>query len=58
MTKSEVLADIRAKGIENSYRGHPTWDEAFKLYNEAHPNARKRMSCGSCFKDVLNWLKS
>lgn len=58
MTKSEVLAELRAKNELDSARKSPAWLEAFRLYNEAHPQAKRQPNCGSCYTKVKNWLLS
>lgn len=58
MTKQEVLIELKkANQIDTAHRT-PLWAEAFRLYNEAHPQAKKQMNCGACFTRVKNWLVS
>jgi hypothetical protein len=58
MTKAEVLTELKKAGQIDSSRKTPLWLEAFKLYNEAHPNGKKNPSCGGCFNTVRRWLQS
>jgi hypothetical protein len=58
MTKQEVLEELKKAGQIDSSRKSPLWLEAFKLYNEAHPQGKKNPSCGSCFNRVREWLRS
>ena len=57
MTKAELIAELKRLGIRDSRTKHPLWEEAFKQYNAANPNAKVQYStCGSCFNRVSNWL--
>lgn len=57
MSKAEILADLTKSGEISVFRRSPTWEKAFKLYNDTN-KTHKNPSCGSCFRDVLAWLKS
>lgn len=57
MEKAQILAELTANGQVSSFRSTPSWQKAFDAYNAAHPSNRKRMGCGSCYRDVLAWLK-
>jgi hypothetical protein len=56
--KSEILSELKANGNVSKFQQNPTWEKAFKLYNESHPSDKKNMRCGSCFRTVLKWLQS
>lgn len=60
MSKSEVHNKLKETGLVSKFQRDSggLWEQAFKLYNEAHPRDQKRASCGSCFRAVLNWLQS
>lgn len=57
MTKQEALTALEQSGAISTFRESPAWIKAFELYNSMHTQ-KKRMSCGTCFRDVLAWLKS
>ena len=57
MSKSDILDELRANGQISVFRRSPSWEKAFKLYNEIHKTHRN-MNCGTCFKDVEKWLRS
>lgn len=58
MTKTEIMAALKAKGIfEVSGSRDPLWQEAFKLHY-AETRVKLSQSCGGCFNRVRNWLKS
>lgn len=57
MSKQEILAELTAKGQHTEFKRSPAWEKAFDLYNKVH-SSRKNMNCGSCFRDVLAWLRS
>lgn len=57
MTKAEILSELKANGNVSKFQQTPSWDKAFKLYNDANPNDRKNMRCGSCYRSVLKWLE-
>lgn len=57
MDKTQILAALTASGEINTFRQTDNWTKAFELYNKAH-GGHKSMSCGSCYRDVLNWLKA
>jgi len=57
MSKQEILAELTANGQVSVFRRSPSWEKAFELYNKVH-GVRKNPSCGSCFREVLAWLRS
>ncbi len=57
MSKSEILAELTANGQISVFRRSPSWEKAFELYNKQN-NTRRNLNCGSCFRDVLAWLKA
>ena len=63
MTKGEILASLKASsevpetGYPSSYRRSANWDKAFELYNKT-TGQHKHQNCGSCYRDVLTWLRS
>lgn len=60
MTKVEVLAKLKETGAVAKFQRDSGgfWAQAFKLYNEAHPNDQKSPNCGHCFRVVSAWLQS
>ena len=56
MNKTEILADLTKSGEVSVFRRSPTWEKAFKLYNDTN-KGHKNMNCGSCFREVLSWLR-
>lgn len=60
MTKGEVLTKLKETGAFTKFQRDSggLWDQAFKLYNEAHPKDKKNPSCGHCFRAVSAWLQS
>ena len=56
MSKAEILSALTASGEVSVFRRTLTWEKAFELYNTANKTS-KRPSCGSCFRDVLSWLR-
>lgn len=57
MGKVEILAELTANGQITIFRRSPSWEKAFDLYNKVH-SSRKNPNCGSCFRDVLAWLRA
>lgn len=57
-SKQEAISAINAEGSMNTLRRSPAWEKAFQAYNEAHPNDRKQMGCGHCYRVVHKWLNS
>lgn len=57
MGKAEILNALNASGEISVFRRSPNWEKAFKLYNDTH-STRRNLNCGSCYRDVLAWLKS
>lgn len=57
MDKASILSALNSSGEVSNFRRSPNWEKAFKLYNDTH-SSHKNMNCGSCFRDVLAWLKS
>lgn len=58
MDKTAILAALTASGEINTFRSTPNWQKAFELYNATHPGSHKSQNCGSCYRDVKNWLQS
>lgn len=56
MDKASILAELTKSGEISVFRRSPTWEKAFKLYNDTM-KSHKNMNCGSCFRDVLAWLR-
>lgn len=56
MDKTTILAELTNSGEISVFRRSPTWEKAFKLYNDTH-KTHKNANCGSCFRDVLAWLR-
>lgn len=56
MDKTTILAELTNSGEISVFRRSPTWEKAFKLYNDTH-KTHKNPNCGSCFRDVLAWLR-
>jgi hypothetical protein len=57
MTKQEILQELTANGNVNRFSRTPSWEKAFDAYNLANPKDKRRLGCGSCYRDVLAWLK-
>jgi hypothetical protein len=57
MGKAEILAELTANGQVSVFRRSFSWEKAFELYNKEN-KAHKNMNCGTCFRDVLTWLRS
>ncbi len=57
MDKASILAELTRTGEISVFRRSANWEQAFKLHNEA-TKSHKNMNCGSCFRDVLAWLRS
>lgn len=57
MTKGEILNSLKASGEISRFTSTPTWIKAFDFYNSQNTQ-KKRMSCGTCYRDVLAWLQS
>ena len=55
--KGQILAELIANGNISVFRRSPSWEKAFKLYNDTN-KTHKNMNCGTCFRDVLAWLRS
>lgn len=55
MDKASILAELRANGQIDVFRRSPSWEKAFNLYKSVN-GGHKNMNCGSCFKDVKDWL--
>lgn len=56
MTKQDLLNALTASGEVSVFRATPTWRQAFDLHNKT-TGRHKSMNCGTCFKDVLAWLR-
>lgn len=56
MTKAEILAELKRSGEISLFRRSPTWEKAFELHNKT-TGQHKKMSCGSCYRDVIAWLQ-
>lgn len=57
MTKEEILQALTASGEINTFRRTANWDKAFEWYNKT-TGQHKHQNCGSCYREVLNKLKS
>jgi hypothetical protein len=57
MGKAEILAELTANGQVNIFRSSPSWQKAFELYKKVN-GGHKNMHCGSCYREVLQWLRS
>lgn len=58
MDKKQLLADIEAAGLINNFRSDRSeWFRAFEAFNKA-TGQRREMNCGTCFRDVLAWLRA
>lgn len=59
MTKTEILAALRANGTFDNNQRTDLWIQAFDAFNAAPENKGNRVSfsCGSCWTQVRNWLK-
>lgn len=56
MTKQEILSELKTNGQISVFRRSPSWEKAFKLYNDT-TKGHKNMNCGSCYREVLSWLQ-
>lgn len=57
MDKASILNALTDSGEVNTFRRSANWEKAFKLYNDTN-KSHKHMNCGTCFRDVLAWLRS
>lgn len=57
MTKAEILKQLTDSGQVGTFRRSENWEKAFKLYNDT-TKQHKNMNCGTCYRDVLAWLKA
>jgi hypothetical protein len=57
MTKSELVAELKAKGQFDTNTRNELWMRAFKLY-EIETKNKLSPSCGSCYQKVRAWLNS
>lgn len=57
MDKASILSELTKSGEISVFRRSTTWEKAFKLYNDTNKSS-KSPSCGSCFRDVLAWLRN
>lgn len=57
MTKQDILSELTKTGEVSVFRRSDNWEKAFKLYNDT-TKSHKNMNCGSCFRDVLAWLRA
>jgi hypothetical protein len=57
MQKTEILAALTASGEVNTFRRTPMWEKAFELHNKT-TGKHKNANCGTCFRDVLAWLRN
>jgi hypothetical protein len=57
MDKAQLLAELTANGNISVLRRSPSWEKAFDVYNKLH-GTNLRPSCGTCFRTVLQWLRS
>lgn len=56
MDKASILNELTKSGEISVFRRSNTWEKAFKLYNDT-TKSHKNMNCGSCFREVLAWLR-
>lgn len=57
MDKQMILAELTTNGNVSVFRRSQSWEKAFELYNKEN-KSHKNMNCGTCFRDVLTWLRS
>lgn len=59
MSKKELLDALVSKGHDKSFGRQQEWFNAFNAFN-ADPGQRLKMKigCGSCYRKVLDWLRS
>lgn len=58
MTKHEIKADLKARGLFDTNAGKDhTWQKAFQLYYQ-ETRMRLSTSCGSCYTRLRNWMNS
>jgi hypothetical protein len=50
-----MVQKLKAAGIWDVSRRHPTWHEAFVAHEQATKNKLSE-SCGSCYERVRRWL--
>lgn len=56
MDKQELYNQMKSNGDIHRFRESPLWKQAFSLYTK-HAGGGVSMSCNSCYKKVLKWLK-
>lgn len=56
MDKQTILNELTANGQISVFRRSPSWEKAFNLYQQKTGH-RKSMDCGTCFRDILSWLR-
>jgi hypothetical protein len=55
MSKAELKAAIDADGgVKNQRSKH--WDAAFTLHNSQPGVRRLKRGCGSCYRELYEWL--
>lgn len=63
MSKTEILSaliasgEVPQEGSPSGFRRSANWDKAFDLYNKT-TGQHKHQNCGSCYRDVLAWLRN
>lgn len=55
--KQEILKELETTGNISVFRESPAWRKAFEAYKVANPGSHKHFGCGSCYRDVLSWLR-
>lgn len=56
MSKAEILAELEKTGQDKVFRRTNNWEKAFDLHNKT-TGRHKNMGCGSCYREVLAWLR-
>lgn len=57
MTKSEIAAELKAKGQFDTNTRNELWTKAFQLY-EKETRQKLSLSCGSCYTKIRAWLQA
>lgn len=57
MTKTEIKAALKAKGIFDRNTNDHEWKQAFDLFFR-ETRLKLKLGCGSCYTRVRNWLNS
>jgi hypothetical protein len=57
MTRQEIKAALKTRGIFDTNSKDQLWQQAFQLYYQ-ETKQKLSISCGSCFNRVRNWLQA